>query len=114
MTWEQLQEYLKGKTFLIGLTFIDKKGVLIEQYQTHGTVSELTNNGLFRIKRKDGSIFQIPYDSETIQKAEKGEYRERATGEIITDPDFIMRWEITTNEHSNLDEIKAHGYIPAE
>ncbi len=114
MTWEQLQEYLKGKTFLIGLTFIDKNGDLIEQYQTHGTVSELTNDGLFKIKRNDGSIFQMPYDKDTIKKADKGEYRERATGEIVKDPDFIMTWEITTTADGNLEETKRHGYIPAD
>ncbi len=44
MNWEQLKEHLKGKTFLIGLSFVDKNGELIEQYQTHGKVVELTND----------------------------------------------------------------------
>jgi len=114
MTWERLQEYLKGKIFLIGLTFVDKKGDLIEQYQTNGIVSELTNDGLFKIKRKDGSIFQMPYDKDTIKKADKGEYRERATGEIIKDPDFIMTWEITTTANDNLEMTKRNGYIPVD
>jgi hypothetical protein len=114
MNWEQLQEYLKGKTFLIGLTFVNKNGVLIEQYQTHGTVVELTNHGLFKIKRKDDSIFQMPYDRDTIKKADKGEYREKATGEIVKDPDFIMTWEITTLDKDNLEDTKRNGYIPAE
>jgi hypothetical protein len=114
MTWEQLQAYLKGKVFLIGLTFIDRSGKFIGQYQTHGTVLELTSDGLFKIERQDKSIFQIPYDKESISKAGKGEYREKASGEIITDPDFLMTWEIITDENDNLDEIKKHGYIPAK
>lgn len=112
MTWEQLQEFLKNKTFLIGLNFIDERGELIEQYQTHGIVSELTNEGLFKIKRKDGSIFQMPYDKNTIQKVDKGEYREKATGIIIKDPDYTMTWEILTTADDNLDHIKKHGFIP--
>ena len=46
ITWEELQDYIKGKLFLIGLTFVDKNGDLKEQYQTHGTVLELTNDGI--------------------------------------------------------------------
>ena len=68
---------------------------------------------LFKFERKDGSIFQMPYENETIKSAEKGEYRERSTGIIIKDPDFIMMWEITLNENDNTDKIKRIGYIPA-
>ena len=111
MTWAELQEFIKGKRFLIGLTFINKGGEMIEQYQTNGAVKELTNDGLLRIERHDGSIFQLPYDKESIKKAGKGEYRERATGEIITDPDFIVTWEIVTDEADNLEEMKKYGYV---
>ncbi|HEX8349519.1 MAG TPA: hypothetical protein VF598_06145 [Hymenobacter sp.] len=114
MTWEDLQEYIKEKIFLIGLTFIDEGGDIIEQYQTNGTVTELTDDGLLKIIRKDGSVFQMPYEKETIKKAEKGDYRVRANGQIIKDPDFIMTWKIVTTEDDNLDEIKKYGYIPAE
>lgn len=114
MTWEELQAYLKGKSFLIGLTFIGEDEEEIEQYQTNGTVKELTDDGLLRIMRSDGSIFQMPYDKDTIRNAEKGEYRERATGQIIKDPDFIMTWEIVIIENDNLEEIKKHGYLPTD
>jgi len=114
MTWKELQQYLNGKVFLIGLTLVDKNGDLVEQYQTHGTVNELTDDGLIRINKEDGSIFQMPYDKETITKADKGEYRERSTGQIIKDPDYIMTWEIMINENDNTNKIKEVGYIPAD
>lgn len=112
MTYKQLQEFLLGKVFLIGLTIIDNEGELIEHYQTHGIVSELTDDGLIRIKRKDNSIFQMPYDKDTINKADKGEYRLSATKEVVIDPDFLMTWEISTNGTNDLDKIKMYGYIP--
>jgi hypothetical protein len=112
MTYEQLQEFLQGKVFLIGLTFIDNEGELIEQYQTYGIVSELTDDGLISIKRKDNSIFQMPYDKDTINKADKGEYKLRATKEVVIDPDYIMTWEISTNGNDNLEKIKMYGYQP--
>jgi len=114
MTWKELQKYLKGKLLLIGLSFVDKKGDLVEQYQTHGTIIELTDNGLLKIKRNDNTIFQMPYDKETISQPDKGEYRERSTGLIIKDPDYIMSWEITINENDDTDEIKKVGFVPAE
>jgi hypothetical protein len=114
MTWEQLQLYLKGKIFLIGLTFVDQDGQSIEQYQTHGIVLELADDGLFKIERKDQSIFQMPYDKDTIRKADKGEYREKGTGEIVKNPDFIMTWEIIAIENDHLEDIKEHGYIPRD
>jgi len=111
MTWEELQKYLKGKVFLIGLTFISEKGTLIEQYQTHGTVKDLTNDGIFKIEREDSTVFQMPYDKDTIRKADKGEYREKSTGQIIKDPEYIMTWEITVSENDNINEIKDVGFV---
>ncbi len=113
MTWKELQDYIKGKLFLVGLTFVNREGNLIEQYQTHGIISDLTDDGLFKIQKEDGSIFQMPYDNETIQKAENGEYREHSTGLIIKDPDFIMTWKITINENDNTEKIKRVGFITA-
>lgn len=112
MTWRELRNHLKGKVFLIGLTFIDEQGEIMEQYQTHGTVSKLTVDGFFKIVREDHSIFTIPYDKDTIRKAKEGEYREKTTGEIITNPDYIMTWEIKTNQTDDLEDIKKRGYTP--
>jgi hypothetical protein len=112
MNWRELRNHLKGKVFLIGLTFIDQDEEIIEKYQTHGTVVRLTVDGFFKIRRADKSIFTIPYDRDTIKAAKEGEYREKATGEIIKDPDFIMTWEIKTARNDDFEDIKKRGYTP--
>lgn len=112
MNWKELRNHLKGKVFLIGLTFVDQEGNVIEQYQTHGTVDKLTVDGFFKIRRNDNSIFTIPYVRETIKAAKEGEYREKATGEIIKSPDYIMTWEIKTTAADDLEDIKKRGYTP--
>lgn len=112
MTWRQLRHYLKGKVFLIGLTFVDEDDKVIERYQTHGRVARLTIDGFFKIIRDDNSIFRIPYLKDTIKKAKLGAYREKSTGETIENPDFIMTWKVKTSDHANLEEIKQHGYMP--
>lgn len=112
MTWRELRNHLKGKVFLVGLTFVDQEGKVMEVYQTHGTVSKLTVDGFFKIRREDNSIFTIPYNKDTIKAAKEGEYREKSTGEIIKNPDFIMTWEVKTATHDKLEDIKKYGYTP--
>jgi hypothetical protein len=112
MAYKQFQNFFSGKVFLIGLTFVDNDRKLIEQFQTHGIVSELTSDGLLKLERNDNSIFQMPFDENAIKKAEKGEYKLRATNEIIIDPDYMMTWEIITTEEDNLEEIKMFGFLP--
>lgn len=112
MTWKEAQEFFKGKLVLIGINFVEKEGELIESYQTHGRVLELTDDGIFKINKNDNSLFQIPYDLESIEQAEKGEYREKTTGLIINDPDFIITWDIIIEKGENFDDLKEFGYIP--
>lgn len=111
MNWRQFQRYLKGKVFLIGLVFVDQEGEVIERYQTHGIVEKLTFDGIFKIRRDDHSLFQIPYDKDTIRLAKEGQYRETATGEIVDNPDYIMIWEIVTDRVDELEKVKQFGYV---
>jgi hypothetical protein len=112
MNWEDFRNEITGKVILIGLNFLNDNEELVEQYQTHGILIELTDTGLLLIKRRDGSIFQIPYDSESIAKAEEGEYKENSTGIIISNPDYITTWEIIIDGDTDLERIKAKGYEP--
>ncbi len=89
MSLEKHQTFLKGKVFLIGLTFIDEDGNVIEQYQTSGFVDELTEKGFLKFIRTNGSVFQLPYDERAIKEAAEGEYSEKSTGNIIINPDYI-------------------------
>lgn len=103
------EDDLVNKLILIGLTFNDKEDRMIEQYQTHGIVKEIID-GLLKIKLDDNSIFQLPYDPENISKADNGDYKERSTGKIIRDPDYIITWEITVMNVSDIEEIKRIGF----
>jgi hypothetical protein len=111
MTWLETQNFFVGKVFLIGLTFLDADSNPIEDYETSGTVEELTDEGMLVFKKADGNLFQLPYEPETVHTAEKGDYKERGTGNIIVDPDFITVWKIRVNDGDNLDELKSKGYI---
>jgi hypothetical protein len=115
ISWEDLHDLLQGCTLLIGLTFVDGNGHVVEQYQTHGTFETFTTDYRMQIRRPDGTLFRLPYEPETISEAAPGEYRERSTGTVITDPDYLVRWTITVNPDApeTIAEIKREGFQPA-
>ncbi len=112
MTFKQFQNLLKGKIFIVGISFINKEGELIEQYQTYGSVLELTSDGFIKLLRNDKSVFQLPYYNEAIESGQKEAYKLTSTNEVINDPDFIMTWEIITTDDDNFDQIKEFGFLP--
>jgi hypothetical protein len=113
MNYKKFQTFIKGKLFLVGLTFLDKDGNLIEHYQTYGLVEELTDDGLVIIKRPEGTVFQMPYDNKNITLAEKGEYKLKSNGQILSNPDYIMTWQITVKAQ-NIEFVKKYGYVPPD
>jgi hypothetical protein len=110
MTWEEFQQFIVGKLFIIGLVILDEQEVFIEKYQTSGRVTELTDDGLLILKRGDDSVYQLPYEAEVITVAEKGDYEERTTGTVISNPDYIISAEIVVKDKSHIDKIKKEGF----
>lgn len=111
MTWEEFKTFIKGKVFLIGITFTDGKGNVVDTFQASGKVTELTDEGILRFIRPDNSIYQLPYERESISEAQPGEYKEKATGHIVVNPDYITTWTITINDNEHIDKIKEKGYL---
>ncbi|MDX1908246.1 MAG: hypothetical protein SF053_14515 [Bacteroidia bacterium] len=111
MNYEELQAYMAGKVFLIGLTFLDPADEVIEKYQTHGTVEALTDAQVFEFRLQDGSLFRLPFDPETIIQAPPADYREHSTGQVIHHPDFITTWEIQVGPGLSTDLIKQQGFV---
>lgn len=77
MNNQAYQAFLKGKVFLIQLSFFDPNEKLIEIYQTVGIVEEMLGNGLIRFRRREGGIFQLPYDEDVINLLLRGNIKKR-------------------------------------
>ena len=90
-----LARHVIGKRLLIGLTFLDAEGDLIEQTQLHGIVEEISPSAGIVIRLADGSVYRLPPDLRGIQAAPSGIYRLRSTGEEVENPDFLHTWTIT-------------------
>jgi hypothetical protein len=61
--------------------------------QWFGTITEISNaKGIVIALRNDPTYCALPPDLSALRPAKPGEYRLRATGEVISDPDFITTW----------------------
>ena len=100
-----------GKLILIGITYYNENNELVEQYQTSGIIDSVTDSEI-KIKREDyKELFIIPNDDRAIYEAKSGEYRERETGKIITNPDFISEWIIHGDgSKEKLERYKKIGF----
>ena len=91
---------LVGKTVLLGLTFADADGELIEQTQRHGVIEEAdTDHGItVRLVAPgfpwDRELYRLPPDTSNFVDAAPGAYTLAATGETVVDPDLTSTWEI--------------------
>lgn len=97
---------LIGKYVIIGLTYRDEQGEVMEQRQVHGTVVSAHQIKGFEIElagERSGDIFTLPPDPRAFKEADPGEYRLRSTGEVVVDPDLVTKWTITKGERETED-----------
>jgi hypothetical protein len=91
-----------GKTLLVGITYYDNSGKEIEKKQFWGTMTSITSKKGIEITNPDTKeIFYLPPDLSAICPAEKGEYRLRSTGDMVSNPDYLTTWTRTPIMHVN-------------
>jgi hypothetical protein len=90
---------LDGAKVLIGITR-ELQGGGYEQEQYHGTASfeDQGSFGLVIVQCSDGIEREYPFDARSLARAAPGEYHLRSTGEVVTDPDFLMTWIVSKDE----------------
>ena len=88
---------LLDKTILVGISYRNKSGEIVEREQYRGTVIESSEKQIL-IKRENGKISSLPPDLRSTKRAPEGEYRLHSTGEIVVDPDFTSVWIVDKDE----------------
>lgn len=107
------EQYI-GKVILVGLAFLDQQEKIIEQYQTHGVIKVIDDKGMMKIERINMPDFTIPFDEESISKAEEGVYKETSTGIEIKNPDYLSSWTIRQDQPNSLERNKLYGFESPE
>jgi hypothetical protein len=94
---EAIAESVVGKVVLVGLTYLEADGEVIERQQFFGTVvtAHCRNGILLSLKgQRAGEQYNLPPDTRAIEIASRGKYRLRGTGEVVTDPDYTAMFSI--------------------
>jgi hypothetical protein len=126
-TWDESQgKGLLGKYVLIGLTFTDAEGNVLEQAQRHGIVERAEADAGVEIRLRspgrawDGELYRLPPDLRAFSPARPGIYHLRSTGEDVEDPDFTATWEICgpdpgddtpERQQARSDEARRFGFL---
>lgn len=89
-TWDEIV----GKRVLVGMTYLDNGGDLIEQKQRHGVIVRADAEGVYVRAVDSDAEFWLPPHLESFREADGGDYHLRDTGETVSDPDFVATFTI--------------------
>lgn len=92
---EDKENNLIGKHIIIGITIIDYKDDLVEQFQLHGNIIRINQETGVVVKlHNSDEEYTLPPDLSAIQEAPEGEYCFKLTGEVVVNPDLMTSWTI--------------------
>ena len=92
---DALAKDLVGKSLLIGITHADSAGKMLRRSQIFGLVTIASRaKGICIRENQTSEEKWFPPDTRGIKPAPPGQYRNRATGEVVSDPDCLGSWTI--------------------
>ena len=96
--WDDQQaRQLVGRHILIGVTKKSADGKVIEQQQMHGLIDQVDERKGIGVRLAGSAeMYWMPPHLEAIRVAPPGEYRLRATGEVVVNPDLMATWTVTS------------------
>ena len=100
-----------GKTILVGITFLKHDDTFISMVQFSGKIINADkHNGIVILSENlknvidmipdtspkgSSETYTLPPDLSALKTAPEGEYRLKATGEVIINPDLLTMWTLT-------------------
>ncbi len=90
-----LAEKMLGKTVLVSLTCMNDFGDLAAFEQFSGEILRVNNEDGLVVKRADTEEeFSLPPDLDHYQPAEPGEYKLAESEAVVSNPDYLVEWDI--------------------
>jgi len=103
LLWDEaIASDLVGKLLLIGITFTDADGKPEDYEQCFGRVTSVDQQSgiVLRLEgSREGDVFSLPPDTRSFRPAARGEYRLRASGEVVANPDYIVTFLVYRGEY---------------
>jgi hypothetical protein len=94
---QELADTYVGKHILVGLSYYEEDGTLIEHVQMHGVIEAANLRGIKIALHgtREGESWTMPPDLRSVKPAKPGTYTLRSTGETVADPDLLATWNVT-------------------
>lgn len=102
---------IEGSVCLIEFVFSNMEGEVIEEYFTSVVIEKVEADSYMLCRTPDGNILRLPYDIENMEELEPGDYTDKKSGLVISDPDFFISWEVRVENASDIEVIKEKGYV---
>jgi hypothetical protein len=116
---KQAQDLIR-KYVLVGLTFTDADGRVIDQVQRHGIVEQVDPGAGVQLRLQspgniwDGELYWLPPDLGSFQPAQPdATYHLHSTGEDVEEPDLVASWTITRTAEGDTPEARARRHDEA-
>ena len=95
-----------GKLVLVGVTLVGPDGGIIKRVQAHGTIKAIEDDaGIILALSEPGKVFQLPPVLHSLRAVPPGAYRERSTGEVVSNPDYATVWQAEADDEHSFDVI---------
>ncbi|MBC9071768.1 hypothetical protein IAI53_07290 [Thauera sp. CAU 1555] len=86
---------LIGKHLLVGVTHRNHADEIIGMEQFHGEIVRATRDeGIVLRLEASGEERLLPPDLSRLEQAAPGNFRLKASGEVVENPDFVSTWTV--------------------
>ena len=99
---EEVARELIDCLVLVGITYAFPDGSLGQQQQLFGYVVKADPRDGIELRLAGnyaGKKYRLPPDTSAFRRAPPGQYRLKATSEVISDPDYTCAWTIEAPKH---------------
>ncbi|RYH65960.1 MAG: hypothetical protein EON54_05395 [Alcaligenaceae bacterium] len=83
-----------GKRLLVGVTHRNGQDEVMGLEQFHGEIIRASREAGIILRLSSGEERWLPPDLSRLESADPGEYKLKASGELVIDPDLLSTWTV--------------------
>lgn len=90
---KNIAKEMLGKVVLVGITTMNRDDQALSQNQYFGTILRIgEDEGVIILRGDTGEEMWLPPALEYYEAANPGEYHLRSTGQVVVNPDYVVRF----------------------